>query len=158
VSTKTPPSIEKISIWILEVLDEERQREPDLQYARPATEVLGVLKTKHGITDAEITRGLNFCIERQYIKAATLPDGAQVMLPSVAGVAMHGLILKARRDEQEKKKWSRSDKIALASFAFSIFTFFGGLYIGRQNPDKSTTALPPPQQTNSVTTPSQKSP
>jgi hypothetical protein len=92
------PSIEKVSIWILEVLEEERQREPNWLKCRLAKDVLGALKTKHGLDDARIKHGLDFCFERGYVKALAREDG-QVVALDTDGVRMFALIQQSRLDE-----------------------------------------------------------
>ena len=121
-----PPSIEQISIWILEAFEEEWQREPDWLKCRISKYVLGPLKQRHNLADADITRGLRFCAEKGYIKTLNREDG-QAILPSDCGLAALGTIAMNRIEEKEKKKWTRTDKIALASFAFTVIAFLFGL-------------------------------
>ena len=125
-ATVKPPSIEQISIWILEALEEEWQREPDWLKCRTAKYVLGSLKQKHNLTDADIKRGLNFCVENGYIKALNRADG-QAIQPSNNGLGILGEIAISRIEKQEKKKWTRADKIALAGFIFTVIAFVVGL-------------------------------
>jgi len=120
------PSIEQISIWILEALEEEWQREPDWLVCRTAKYVLGPLKQKHNLTDADIKRGLYFCIEKGFIKTLNRADG-QAIQPSNNGLAILGEIEMSRIEKQEKKRWTRSDKIALAGFIFTVIVFVIGL-------------------------------
>lgn len=142
-------SIEKISIWILEALESEWRREPDIGKCRPVSEVLGPLKQKHNLTDADITRGVKFCLQKGYIDVVTRHDG-QAMLPSDDGLTILGKIAQVRLDEQEKKKWSRSDKISLASLVFAIVAFFLGFFLGdhfSKRPESIPVQLP---QTNTT--------
>ncbi len=145
-------TIERISILILEAVEQEWRREPSLLKCRPASEVLGPLKSKHGLEDADITRAITFMQSdsRQYLQIVKRPDG-HAILPSDNGLTMLAKIEMSRIEEVEKKKWTRSDKIALAGFLFSIVTFFAGLFVGAQaskRPDvtptsvKQSTALP----------------
>jgi len=53
-----------------------------------------------------------------------------------------------RIEEEEKKKWTRADKIALASFIFTVIAFFVGLFIGDHLPKKTDNNPPLLQQTN----------
>jgi len=144
---KAAASIETISIWILEALEEEWRREPDWLKCRLASEVLGPLKPAHQIEDADITRGLHFLMDRRYIKALNRSDG-QALLPSDDGLAMLAKIDLSRIEEQEKKQWTRADKIALASLLFSVITFCLGLFIGDHLSKKSDNVVTPLQQTN----------
>jgi hypothetical protein len=153
----TPPSIEQVSIWILEVLEEERQREPDWLKCRVASEVLGALKPKHGLDGARINHGLNFCAEKRYVKFLNRQDG-QVAALDDAGVIMIGLLQKSRLDDQEKKNWSRADKIALASLLLSIVSFVAGFHLGEQAATKSDNKPIPPLQTVTNTAASPKLP
>jgi hypothetical protein len=118
---------------------------------------LGTLKTKHSLDDADIARGLKFCNERGYIKVLNREDG-QAMLPSDDGIRMFAQVEQVRLDEQEKKKWSRADKISLASLVVGVILFFLGYYIGDRNAKKSDNMPTPPQQTNIISTSSAKSP
>ena len=152
---KTASSIEKISIWVLEALEEEWRREPDWLKCRLASEVLSPLKPEHQIEDADITRGLHFLIERRYIKALNRADG-QALMPSDDGLAMLGKIALSRIEEQEKKKWTRADKIALASLIFAVITFFVGIFIGDHLSKKSDNLPRQLQQTNNPSNTSPK--
>jgi hypothetical protein len=151
-----PPSVEQISIWILEALEEEWRRECDLVKCRTTAVVLGEVMAKHSLKNADIDRGLHFCIERQYIKAVNREDG-QAMLPSNYGLAILAKIAKVGIEEQEKRKWSRADKISLASLIFGVITFFIGVFIGDHLSKKSDSLPSQPQQTNSITNTSPKS-
>jgi hypothetical protein len=146
-----PPSVEKISIWVLEALEEEWRRDPSLLTCRPASQVLGPLKTKHNIEDADIDRAIMFMISptRQYLQVVNREDG-QAILPSDNGLAMLSKIALVRIEEEEKKKWTRADKIALASFIFTVIAFFVGLFIGDHLPKKTDNNPPLLQQTNAT--------
>lgn len=140
------PSIEKVVLWILEALEQERQREPDWLKCRVASEVLGTIKAKHGVDDARIRHGLDFCLQTRYVKVLNRQDGQVVALDD-DGIRMYATIEKARLDEREKKKWSRTEKIALASFIFTVISFFIGLHIGetsaRKSDSKTILQVPP---------------
>jgi hypothetical protein len=149
-------TIEGMAIWILEALDEERQNEQDLMKCRPSSLVFGELKTKHGLEDKDINRGLRFCLDQGFVTVLNRPDG-QAMLPSKIGIKMLGEILMVRhqeeekkKQEEEKKKWTRADKIALASLIFSVLSYFLGFYVGKHDVQSSDAAANVPQQTNSV--------
>jgi len=114
-------TVEQVSIWILEAVEKEWRREPDVYKCRPASEVLGPLKAEHGITDSQIDHAIHFmCSEsRQYLSIITRNDGMAI-IPSDNGLVMLGRLELNRIEEREKKKWSRADKIA-----------FGPVCIGR---------------------------
>jgi hypothetical protein len=153
----TPPSIERVSIWILEVLEEERQREPNCMKCRLESDVLGTLKARHSTDDSTITKGLRFCLDRGYVSRLKRQDGIATSLTD-DGIKMLGQIQQCRLDEEEKKKWSRSDKIALASFIFSVLTFVAGYFAGAQASKKSDSMQTPPPQTATNITSSPKLP
>jgi DNA-binding PadR family transcriptional regulator len=119
------PSVEKISIWVLEALEEEWRREPDWTKCRTASQVLGPLKPAHQIEDADITRALHFLSERGYIKSLKRPDGP-ARLPSDDGLAMLARIKLARTEETESKRWTRTQKIAVAAIVVSVILPFVG--------------------------------
>jgi hypothetical protein len=145
------PSVEQISIWVLEALEEEWRRDPSLLTCHPASQVLGPLKAKYKIEDADITRALTFMISpsRQYLQIVNRDDG-QAILPSDTGLAILGKIALSRIEEQEKKKWTRADKIALASLAFSVIAFVVGVFIGDHLSKKSDNTQPALQHTNAT--------
>lgn len=151
LTDKKMPPVERISIWILEALEEEWRREPDLMKCRLTSEVLGPLKDRYKIEDKDITRALHFMLadSRRYLTVLTRPDG-QAILPSDNGLAIMAKIAESRIEDTEKKKWSRSDKIALASFVFSVVTFAIGFFAGAQSSKKSDGNQPAMQQTNSA--------
>ena len=73
-------TVEKIGIWILEALEDEWRREPDWAKCKTSAEVLGPLKPKYQIDDADITRALHFIAERRYVKVLNRQDGQAVMI------------------------------------------------------------------------------
>jgi hypothetical protein len=153
------PTVEKISIWILEAVEKEWRREPDVMKCRPASQVLGPLKTEHGITDGDIDNAIMFMCapSRQYLTILNRNDG-QAIIPSDNGLSILGRIEQHRLEEKEKRKWSRADKIALVSFIFTVFSFFAGYHFGQQTTDKRDADKPTITATNSVShTSSQKS-
>ena len=143
------PSVEQISIWTLEALEEEWRREPDQLKCQPASKVLGPLKDRYNIEDKDITAALHFMLadSRRYLTVINRPDG-QAILPSDNGLAILAVIRQSRIEEQEKKKWSRADKIALASLALSAVTFVAGFFAGAQSSKKPADNQPRQQQTN----------
>jgi hypothetical protein len=152
-------AVEKISIWILEALEEEWRREPNILKCRTCEVVLGEVMAKHGLENNEITRAINFMFvpPRQYLQIVERQDGKAV-LPSENGLAILGKIALTRLEEQEKKKWSRGDKLALASFVLSAISFFAGIHVGEQATKKSASMPIVSQQTNSAAITSPKLP
>jgi hypothetical protein len=144
-------TVEKISIWVLEAVEKEWRREPDILKCRLASEVLGPLKTKYGITDAEIDHAIHFMCSpsRQYLSIINRDEGMAIF-PSDNGLAILAKIELSRIGDQEKKKWSRADKIALASFIFSVVSFFAGFHIGEQSTKKTENMQIPLTPTNSA--------
>jgi hypothetical protein len=69
------------------------------------------------------------------------------IVPSDNGLAILAKIELSRMEEKEKKKWSRADKIALASLIFSVVSFFARYYFGDRNAKSSTDNLPASSQT-----------
>jgi len=124
------PTVEKISIWILEAVEKEWRREPDVMKCRPASQVLGPLKTEHGITDGDIDNAIMFMCapSRQYLTILNRNDG-QAIIPSDNGLSILGRIEQHRLEEKEKRKWSRADKIALVSFIFTVFSFLPAIIL-----------------------------
>jgi len=106
----TPPSIERITIWILEALDDERQREPHCLKCRLESEILGTLKDRHSIDDVAITKGLRFCLDRGYISRLKRPDGIATSLTD-DGIRMWGQVQQTRLDEANEK--AAADKAAV---------------------------------------------
>ena len=145
-------NVEKISIWILEALEEEWRREPDILKCRTEGVVFGEVMAKHNLENADISRAIMFMVapNRQYLKIVDRQDG-RAILPSDNGLAILGRIALCRIEEQEKKKWSRADKISLASLVIGIVLFFLGYFLGDHNAKKSDDKLLP-QQTNSMST------
>jgi hypothetical protein len=150
-SSVEKPTVEKISIWVLEAVEQEWRREPDYLKCRPASEVLGPLKSKHSIEDADIDHAIHFMCSpsRKYLTVLNRDDG-MVVFPSDNGLAILAKIELSRIEEKEKKKWSRADKIALASLIFSVVSFFAGYYFGDRNAKSSTDNLTTSSQTNSI--------
>ena len=139
------PNVERVSIWVLEALEGEWRREPDLLKCRPVSEVLEPLKSAHQIEDEDINRAIRFMLSpsRAYITGVNRHDG-QAMQPSDNGQAILAHLALARLEENEKKQWSRSDKIALAGFLFSIVTFVAGFLVGdhtSKTPDNSGSSV-----------------
>ena len=93
-------TIEKVSIWILEALEEEWRREPDILKCRIVDVVLGEVMAKHGLENDEITRAIIFMMStsRQYLRVIERQDG-KAILPSDAGLAILGTIQLQRIDE-----------------------------------------------------------
>ena len=68
-------STEQSALCILAALKEEWERDPSLLSCRTESLVLGPLKSKHKIEEAEITRGIRFLIERRALDALVRKDG-----------------------------------------------------------------------------------
>ena len=93
-------STEQITIWILEALEKEWQREPSIIKCRPSSIVLGEVMAEHGLANDEITKAITFMASpsRQYLQICGREDG-QAILPSDAGLRMLGTIQLHRVDE-----------------------------------------------------------
>src|SRR5207249_7769855 len=60
-------STDQIAIWILMALKEEWERDPSHLTCRIESVVLGPLKSKHKIEDADITRGIRFLVDHRML-------------------------------------------------------------------------------------------
>jgi hypothetical protein len=142
------PSVENVSIWVLEALEDEWRCEPDLTKCRTASQVLGPLKPGHQIEDADITRALHFLIQKRYIKALNRPNG-QAILPSEDGLAMLSRIKFARTEERETKRWTRTQKIAVAAIVVPVILAFVGWVLFSHAGSRPVKQPPVSSQTNS---------
>jgi|SRR5215469_12400813 len=142
------PSVARISIWILEAIEKEWRREPDWLKCRAASQVLGPLKTEHGIEDEDIDHAIHFMCSpsRQYLKVLKRDDGI-ALLPSVSGLGVLDTIERHRLKEKERNAHARA-----------FFPFFAGYYFFQQKADKQNANKPAVTVTNLVShTSSQKS-
>jgi hypothetical protein len=78
-------STEQIALWILAALKEERERDPSRLTCRTEAIVLGPLKSKHKIEDADITRGIKYLMGRRALDAVNRKDG-RATLPNEIGL------------------------------------------------------------------------
>ncbi len=94
-------STERIAIWILEALKAEWERDPSHLTCRTDAVLLGSLKPKHNIGDADISRGINFLVSRSMLSAVNRSEG-RASFPSERGfeyLAAHISSEAARRKE-----------------------------------------------------------
>ena len=152
-------TIESVTVLVLEALEKEWQREPEIQKCRTAAIVLSEAMETHNLTNDAVNRAIEFmdAPEREYLTIRERPDG-QAMLPSDRGLKMLAIVELARTEERDKKKWSRGDKLKLASFLLSVLTFFAGLRVGEQVSKKSESKQILPQSTNAIPAASPKLP
>lgn len=94
---------EQIAIWILEALKSEWERTPTLIDCRAQKFVLGELKSKYQLEDADITRGLRFLISIGAIDSARRQD-EQATLPSITGLEFLKTHQCAQKKEVEREQ------------------------------------------------------
>ena len=102
-------STEQIAIWVLQALKEEWERDPSRMTCRTEAAVLGPLKTKHGIEDVDITRGIRFLVERRALDAVNREDG-RATLPNATGFEILAAHNSAQRREAEQEQRRRMDR------------------------------------------------
>jgi hypothetical protein len=142
------------AIWILEALKEEKRREPDFEKCKTAVEIFTPMRDKHCLCDADITEAVTFLCRQGFADVILFPRGKVVRILN-RGVEY----LDAHKAAQaEKRKWKRSEKIALASFILSIVSFFAGIHVGQQSAKKSDSTQTAGSGTNSAAATLPKSP
>ena len=75
----------QIGIWILAVLSDELERDPSPLTCQTSSVLLGPLKAKYDIDDADLDRGIRFLVDQQMINACNRPDG-RAILPNQSGI------------------------------------------------------------------------
>jgi hypothetical protein len=78
-------STEQIAVWILTALKEEWEHDRSHLTCRAESVVLGPLKSKYNIEDADITRSIRYLVDRRMLQAVNRQDG-RATLPSPAGL------------------------------------------------------------------------
>jgi hypothetical protein len=110
-------TVEQVSIWVLEALEAEWRREPDITKCRTEGIVLGEVMAAHDLESTDIDRALEFMVAptRQYLRVVGRQDG-RAILPSDAGLAMLARIqlqrideAKAKADDEKTEKYRRQD-------------------------------------------------
>jgi hypothetical protein len=155
---------EHIAVWILEAAEAEALREPDLIKRRLDSFVLGEVMAAHSLESVDIDRGVKFLVDRRLLDAVG-KDGGVVSYPTTDGedfLREHReqtrRFIAAKVESIEKKKWTRSEKIALASFILSVVSFFVGIHVGQQGAKKSDSMPTVSPPTNSAAAALPKSP
>ena len=126
--------LEQTAVWILEALKAERRREPDWQKCKHDGELLTPVRDKHRLSDHDISEALTFLLRQQFADEIRFPEGGRIVRITNTGIEYLDAQLSA---EAEKRKWKRSEKIALASFILSIVSFFAGIHVGERAAKKS---------------------
>jgi hypothetical protein len=147
---------EHIAIWILEAAEAEALREPDIIKRRLDADVYSEVMAARSLASVDIDRGMRFLVDRRLISAVG-KDGGAVTYPTTIGEDF----LRAYREQSrqaitakvesiEKKKWTRSEKLSLASFILSVVSSFAGIHVGQQSEKKSDSMQIAPSPTNSA--------
>ena len=105
-------NVEKVSIWILEALEEEWRREPDILKCRTEGVVLGEVMEKYSLENDEISRAIMFMVSpaRQYLRIIDRQDG-RAILPSDNGLAILAQIHLERLNEAKAQAASQKAEI-----------------------------------------------
>ena len=107
---------EQIAIWILMALKEEWEHDPSHSTGRTESVVLGPLKSKHNIEDADISRGIRFLASRRMLQAVNREDG-RATPPSPVGLEYLAAHI-AQHLASNKVEPSRPSK---TSYSLSVF-------------------------------------
>src|ERR1039457_4869453 len=121
------------AIWILEALKEEKRREPDFEKCKTAVEIFTPMRDKHCLCDADITEAVTFLCRQGFADVILFPRGKVVRILNRGGEYLDA----HKAAQAEKRKWKRSEKIALGLFSFYQSSHFSLVFTSGSNPRRN---------------------
>ena len=110
-----PISAQQIAIWMLEALEKEQEREPNISKCRTEDQIFREVMIKHGLKDADIKRGYQFLIGIDGLHSENGIDGRHT-LPSPNGLQR----LKEHVEAKESKGWTLERRLTLYSIIIAL--------------------------------------
>ena len=117
-------STEQIAIWMLEALEKEYEREPDISKCRFDSIVFGEVMAKHHLENEDINRGLRFIMSFRGIRAVNEEGGRQRRtLPTPNGLQyLEDYRLRQRQENTLQKRQVQEHKQHSIIFLTFIIT------------------------------------